>query len=207
MMDCITTKIVEASTELFIRNGIKCITMDDVAQNLGMSKRTIYEHFENKRALLSACIDYNYDTQAENEAQLVAHAKNIVEELYYILKPVGNDNTAKAKFSLELKRYFPDLFKELYINRHQHISSRIRARLQRGVDQHIIQETTDLNISVYVIFTTINSFLTHPEDIRDLPFSSEDLFRYAFISFFRGIATPKGVAMIDEMIDNINKNK
>ncbi|MEF9950166.1 MAG: TetR/AcrR family transcriptional regulator [Mucinivorans sp.] len=204
-MERITTKIVEASTELFLREGIKCVTMDDVAQNLGMSKRTIYEHFNNKRSLLMACIDHNYERQVEREEQVVAKAKNIVEELYCMLQPVSQDHLAEHKFSVELKRYFPDIFRELYATRYDHISGRIRARLQRGIDQGIVQSDTNLDISVYVIFGTMRTFIARYDNINKQSFSSEELFRYIFISFFRGIATTKGVLMIDEMISNVNK--
>ena len=50
-------KIIEASVTLFFKSGIKAVSMDDVARQVGISKRTLYEYFSSKDVLLVACID------------------------------------------------------------------------------------------------------------------------------------------------------
>lgn len=207
ILDTTSLKIVDASTELFLLHGIKSVTMDDVAQSIGMSKRTIYEHFDNKRSLLMACLNRNYEQKVEQEQVMVASAGNIVEELYCLLQPSGVNHALEHKFSMDLKKYFPDIFRRLYVERYEHISSRLRARLQRGIDQGIILRDMNVDMAVYVIFETIRTLMSRNDTMTKNDFTIHELFSYSFISFFRGIATPKGVEMIDEMVSTINKNK
>lgn len=204
-MDAIKKKMVKLSTDLFLENGIKCVTMDDVAQNLGMSKRTIYEHFDCKRSLLAACIEYKFEQKMQEELDIQARATNIVEELYYMLKPSGAAQTMEHRFSNEMRKYYPDLFSNTHTTHRDMISDRIKARLVRGIDQQIILADTNIEIAVYVIFETIYALISSLNRLDQMNFKSEDLFRYTFISFFRGIATPKGVEMIDEMKNKITK--
>lgn len=204
-MDQTTKKIVEISTDLFLENGIKCVTMDDVAQNLGMSKRTIYEHFDCKRSLLAACIEYRFEQKMQEELAIQDRAANIVEELFYLLKPSETRQALEHRFSLEMRKYYPDLFSNTHATHRDTISERIRARLVRGIDQQIILPDTNLDVAVYVIFETIYALISNLNRMDQMNFDADDLFRYAFISFFRGIATAEGVEMIDQMKDKITK--
>lgn len=50
-------KIITKATELFLSIGFKSVTMDDLAQSMGISKKTIYQYFENKNQLISSCTE------------------------------------------------------------------------------------------------------------------------------------------------------
>lgn len=193
-------KIIEASQELFMANGIKSVTMDDVAQNIGMSKRTIYENFENKRSLVMACIDYIHDMKMRDEDEMVSKANNVIEELISTLQCTKTTREREKQIALELRKFYPDIFKAQYQKRYDEMSARLRERLQRGINQGIIRPDTNIRLSVYVIFETIYSLISRTNRMLDTNIDIEEAFRYVFISFFRGIATTKGIELMDKMI-------
>lgn len=193
------TKIIIASTDLFLHDGIKSITMDDVARNIGISKRTLYENFDNKRTLIIACLDYIHTKQLNYEKWFVDQSNNIIEELFYMLTTKKKGQIIDHKFSMDLKKYFPDIFDAEYKKRHEQGSKKLRERLQRGVDQGIILADTNIDFSVFILSESIFNIVTRPDRLMTTNVNIDDAFRFVFISFFRGIATAKGVEMIDKM--------
>lgn len=194
-------RIIKTSTELFLESGIKTITMDDVARNLGMSKRTIYEIFENKGSLVSSCVDYIHDQKRDQELELIGRSANIVEELITLLRPIEmGTRRRERRFAMELKKYFPDIFQEQYVKRYEDGAKQMGDRLQRGIEQGIILPDTNVSFSVLVIFETIYSLVSRPDRLLLTNTNMDDAFRYVFVSFFRGIATQKGIEMIDKVI-------
>lgn len=197
----IRTKILAASTDLFLSSGIKSITMDDISQNLGMSKRTIYEHFENKRSLLMACVEYDHQLKMLREDDVVKDASNIIEEIFLLMRPSSAVEQANEhRFMMELKKYFPDIFNELISERYDTLSTRLSGRLKRGIEQGIIMHDVRMDIAIFVVFETVNSLMSHTDRLIEHNIKIEDAFRFTLISFFRGIATPKGVDLIDQIM-------
>lgn len=199
IMDSTQLKIVEASTHLFVENGIRAITMDDVAQYICISKRTIYEKFANKQELLMACIDLLYEQKLERDNQVISSSKNIIEELFYLLEQMKSEKTSERRFVMEFKKYFPDVFIKQYATRYEMESRKLKERILRGVEQGLIMPTTDIDVTVFIIFETVYNLVSRPEKLLKTTIDVEGAFRYILISFFRGIATPKGAEMIDKM--------
>ena len=73
-------RIVAESTNLFVRNGVKSVRMDDIASRLGVSKRTIYELFGDRESLIVECVRHFYASQDEKHDRRVASARNVIEE-------------------------------------------------------------------------------------------------------------------------------
>ena len=77
-------KIIHKSTELFLTLGFKSVTMDDIANELGISKKTIYVHFSNKTKLVEAVTFHLFDTICDGIDDICDNAPNPIEELYSI---------------------------------------------------------------------------------------------------------------------------
>jgi len=77
-------KIINKSAELFLNLGFKSVTMDDIAQEMGISKKTIYVHFSNKTKLVEAVTFGLFDTICNGIDHICEHAPNPIEELYSI---------------------------------------------------------------------------------------------------------------------------
>ncbi len=77
-------KIVEVATLLFTEHGVKTITIDRIVRQLHTSKRTIYKYFEDKTALLEACLaTYHSDIREENE-KIIRDSENAIQAMFYL---------------------------------------------------------------------------------------------------------------------------
>jgi len=77
-------QILQKATELFLNQGFKSITMDDIAQEMSISKKTIYSHFGNKEAIVSATTNYLFETICGGIELICEFQKNPINELYDI---------------------------------------------------------------------------------------------------------------------------
>lgn len=198
-------KIIVASTDLFLINGIKGITMDDVSSNVGMSKRTIYEHFENKRELISACVDHIHQQQEQMTDELVNKDRGVIDELFLLIEPIDRNTARQQKFNSDIKRYYPDIFEARYIKHYATAISKLRDRIQRGINEGVVLPSTNLDFSAYVIMEILYGLVSRPEGVVPTRFSINESMKYVIIFFFRGISTAKGMALIDEKLEKYKK--
>lgn len=121
---------METALQMFSLRGIRGVTMDDIAQSLHMSKRTLYETFSNKEELLSECLMQVHDRINEQHRQ--AHSK-VDEPLLvamYMLQVNANSNHRYQRIIEEAERYYPELhdrFFKLHTNA-------LLSMMQRGMD-------------------------------------------------------------------------
>ena len=77
-------RIIQIATKLFLKNGVKSVTIDRIVKELHTSKRTIYNHFEDKITLLRACLDvYHKKVSKENE-EIIKSADNVIEAMAFM---------------------------------------------------------------------------------------------------------------------------
>ena len=107
-------KFLEKALALFLENGAKTLTMDDIAREFGMSKRTIYQHYKNKEELLNSVLDFHTD-------MVISKLKAIteIENLNSVEKMLIRDedlqklsNNQKSIFIRQVKKYYSNLSKK-----------------------------------------------------------------------------------------------
>src|SRR5690606_6825508 len=108
-------KITEKATEMFLNLGFKSVTMDDLANEMGVSKKTIYSHFENKSKLVHDCMQYLFNCITDGIDRIVALDKNPIEELFEIKKFISQHlKDEKSSPQYQLQKYYPKLYKNLH---------------------------------------------------------------------------------------------
>ena len=101
-------RIIKQATRMFLCNGIKSVTMDMIASQLGISKRTLYENFKEKNELLLACLE---SQEMERRARLevyFANRKNVIDSLLNVYEDILRfmRNTSPM-FFVDMERYYP----------------------------------------------------------------------------------------------------
>ena len=105
--------ILEAGT-LFARYGIRSITMDALAEEMGISKRTIYENFKDKDTLLTEVITFHKKKQLADLQQILKEEQNIVDAMFSLLhESINNMKQVNPMFFHDLKKYHPQIFLQL----------------------------------------------------------------------------------------------
>ncbi|MFD0939753.1 TetR/AcrR family transcriptional regulator [Pedobacter boryungensis] len=136
--------IIAEADKLFCQYGFKSVTMDDIAKHLGMSKKTIYQHFRDKDELVNILIEDKLANQDCANNQFVDKAKDAVHEIFFSLSSMhellGNMN---PKLFYDLQKYHPKAWLYFKNFKEKSMSNAILKNLERGIAEGIYRE--DLN--------------------------------------------------------------
>ncbi|MGC1390397.1 MAG: TetR/AcrR family transcriptional regulator [Bacteroidales bacterium] len=195
----IKDRIVEAASESFRTYGIRSVTMDTLAAQLGMSKRTIYEVFSDKDELLIAVLTRMARQQKELVKRVLDESENSIVAMFRMLE-INRDSfqSMSPAFQSDLKKYHHDVLMKNadsiempdYRNHFQVIEKGIKEGLFRK------EINTDLvNRCLYNLGRSIMDNDLYPFE----QFSRRDVIRNIFFNYLRGISTSKGLDLINKL--------
>lgn len=185
-------KILVAAMSLFKREGIKRVKMDDIAQALSISKRTLYEIYENKEQLLCEGVVYEYQLRLEQHRQFTEQAENEIEVVMEVIRQdivrLGGINPL---FFSELAKY--ERVVELLNKEHEEKRLRSMEFVNKGIEHGYFR--SDLNYDI--ISKMSDAVVQHvmmTKMYEEYPLS--EIFRNHVDILFRGICTDKGIAAL-----------
>ncbi len=194
--------IIRASSQVFMRLGIKSVNMDDIARALGISKRTLYQYVKDKNDLVRKCIFSMCDAEDQAVGEICARGLNAIDELFEISRFI-TDVLSKMHPSIhfDMEKYHPEILKEMMDNREQAVFSCIHANLEKGKKEGLYR--ADLNTVVIAkiymakMDVVFNAKIFPPEEASFAEVYLEYL-RY----HIRGLASEKGIAYLVEKVKN-----
>ena len=190
----IRIKAIDTATEILLRDGNLTVRMDDVAQKLSVSKRTLYEIFSSKEALLIECLKnhmghINQIVEAEMSGEddvltvFLKHLEVIIRE---------SRETDHNRFS-DMDKY-PHL-KKLFCEYMEDMKGNIRRFMELGVKQGVFRD--DLNMDVLMkAFSAMGTMANKEADRGE--FRYDELIDGTLVVLLRGIASPKGMAKLEK---------
>lgn len=196
-------RIIAGAAELFRVYGIRAVTMDAIASHLGISKRSIYERFIDKDTLLFAVINSMIEKQRETMEGILAGSPDVITAIFMIIR-MGRDHAATMNplISADLKKYHSKVMQKLKETcGHPDYESAGRI-LDMGISQGIFRDEINVEI-VSRAFRGIGSLTGDEELFPSERFMKRDLMRNIMVNFLRGISTPRGIELIDSMVNEI----
>lgn len=195
-------KIIKKAADLFITLGFKSVTMDDIASEIGISKKTIYAHFSNKTTLVKEVTLYLFKNISTGIDGICALDKNPIEELYEIKKLVMvHLKEEKASPQFQLQKYYPQIYNDLKKMHYERMSECTLNNLQKGVEQGLYRKDLDIDFISKIYFQGVNGI--KDEDIFPTNnFPKRALFEMYLEYHLRGIVTPKGLEILNTFINN-----
>lgn len=192
-------RITEHAAPLFFKHGIRSITMDEIAESMGMSKRTLYESFANKEALLNDCIEWKYQESLDIQEEIVAeHEEDPLEIIHqHFRHALIMLNSIHPSFIRDLQKYHIRLWKQHASNKQQENIDFTRKVLEKGVEKGIFRKDADLDVlsrMVHTFLPMLSSTALFPET----KYARTEVVRQVLLNFIRGLATPAGLTLIDE---------
>lgn len=190
-------RILDAALDLFVRHGVKAVKMDDIAAELSISKRTLYELYANKEVLLFECVKRNREQKRkELDAFASELGRTVMDIVLYIYK-VGVSESARTNrlFYDDLAKY-PEVVK--FLTRDKDSSQQqFRRFLQRGVDEGFFRADINYDLIIH-LFEAIGSYMNSHGLYQQ--YTSEELFRNMIFVSLRGFCTEKGIRIFDENV-------
>ena len=199
-------RIIAGATKLFLRKGVKIVTMDDIAVHLGMSKRTIYEHFATKKDLLIACLDNNHAIQQHKHEFLDGKDVNIFEIVFHIFFYSDEEHKRIRKFVDDMRQYYPEIVEERFERHCDEAIQKMQSGLECSKKQGLVNPDINVETASHVILEALYDVVSRPSVLPDPKVTKEKALEFIIIYFFRGIASEKGLHLIDELIKRYKIN-
>jgi AcrR family transcriptional regulator len=191
-------RIIVESGMLFGKYGIRSMTMDSLAEEMGISKRTIYERFKDKDTLLLEVITY-YQNQTKEEAlRTIDESDNVIEALFRIMKQtVSRVTQMNPLFFHDFKKYHRRVYKEFANPGDIRDFSITQKLFETGMEQGIFRDDLHMDIVNRALHALFDLF-GHDSSLAGAGFDHKDLFEHMIIPYFRGLSTKKGRKLLQE---------
>lgn len=192
-------RIIEQATMMFFKYGIRSITMDEIAESLGISKRTLYESFNNKEELLKQCIEHNDDKNKKLiEAIEREHHDDPLEIIHqHFRHAIITLNSLHPNFFKDLKKYHSGLLTGCIESKQNEAIAFTQSMIERGIKKGVFHQNADPEILSNMIHSLMQT-ITMSDLFPETRFSRAEVVRQALLNFIRGMATVEGLKIIDE---------
>lgn len=196
-------RIILAAVELFTTNGIKSITMDEIAASLGISKRTLYEVFPDKETLLEECILKSQKDGDIFVKGVIETSGNVLEVLLRCYQwSIERFHATNKKFFEDIKKY-PKAYQLMKNNRNWSSEDTVNI-FKEGVKQGIFRD--DVNFAIINLLVRDQLDLLMNSDICN-EYSFLEVYESIMFTFLRGISTEKGARVLEDFICEYRKNQ
>lgn len=193
-------QILEKATEMFLTLGFKSVTMDDIANEMGISKKTIYQHYSNKVALINDCTAHLFDTISTGIDEIILAKKNPIEELFmtkdFIMKHLKDEN---ASALYQLQKYYPKLHKVLMIKQFEKMGTCVLENLERGIQMGLFRKELNKELMARFYFAGMSA-LKDVELFNPEIFATKEVQTNYLEYHIRGICTPKGNELLHHQL-------
>lgn len=186
-----------------MKYGIKSVTMDDVARELGISKKTLYQHVSDKNELVTKVVELEIEEKGRFFSNACSTDLNAVEEIFEVHKTILKmlkDYNPSTEY--DLKKYYPELYARIAKIRRERIQTNILQNLKKGKAEGLyraeMNEEFIAKIQLSRIETAFDSEVFTPEEII-----SAKLFLEFIVYHVRGIANEKGIAILENKLKEL----
>ena len=189
-------KIIIAAGELFAKDGIRSVTMDDIAASFGISKRTLYELFSDKEALLIDCIRMEMELEEVYMREQAAQSYNVLEILLKrYQRSIERFHATSKKFFDDIQKY-PRAYEQLRKGNNRTTEDAVNF-FKEGVRQGYFREDVNFPI-VSALLRSQMDILMESDICKTYPFL--EVYESIMFTFIRGISTLKGAEELERFI-------
>lgn len=193
-------EILNKASQMFLSKGFKSITMDDIAQNMGISKKTIYTHFPKKEIIVNEVTSHIFEEVCKGIDTICSKNYNPIEELYEIKKHVMLYlNDEKVSPTYQLQKYYPHIHANLKKNQFQFMRGCVTNNLNRGLKEGLFRENIEVDFVARIYFIGVTG-IKDEELFPPSLFDNKTLHEHYLEYHLRGIVTPKGRKILNQII-------
>ena len=190
------TKIMETAMKAFRTQGVRRVRMDDIAEELSISKRTVYEIFGTKEHLVYECVVEYTDCERTKLAELTTHCSNVMEILLIVYRRrIEDTKRTNILFYLDLRRYSSVM--QLLKERNERNRELCQQFIKRGIEEGYFRSSLDHQLTS-LIFDAMGRYLMDKHLYER--YSIEEIYHNLVFVSLRGMCTEKGLAELERII-------
>ena len=189
-------KILATAMADFRQRGIRAVKMDDVATELGISKRTLYEIFDKKEDLLFEAMKHYYGERTERIRLKVLHCANVMEIILTVYRiKVEEFQQTNPNFFVDLVKY-PQVL--LFLNQeNQSNRTKFQQFIERGIHEDFFRSDVNYELMTH-LFDALGNYVIQNQLYRQ--FTIEEIFKNLIFVTLRGMCTARGATTLDEIL-------
>lgn len=197
-------KILQKAEELFLTFGFKSVTMDDIANKMGISKKTIYTHFKNKTQLVKESTLSIFENISKGIDCICSLNKNPIEELFEIKSLIMTQlKGEKTSPQYQLSKYYPEIHNSLKKKQFELMQECVKDNITRGVSLGLYRTNLNVEFVSRIYFIGVTG-IKDEEIFPSTKFQKQHLVEEYLEYHLRGIVTEKGLSKLNQIL---NKNK
>jgi AcrR family transcriptional regulator len=194
-------KILRKSESMFMKYGFRSVTMDDIAKELGISKKTLYQYVDNKADLIQQIILQFTEQQKQTIEEIRTQAGDAIEELLNLARHVINVQRCFRPVTLyDLRKYYLETWGQMERLKQEYVTRMIYENLEKGIKQGLYRDNFDPRI-IARIFASKIQMLEDEELFPPSDYDKEKLFREFFLYHIHGVASPKGFEHLNQHLE------
>lgn len=196
-------EIIDKVTDLYLRFGIRSVTMDDVVREVGISKKTLYQYFKDKSELVLSVIDCDSRKKMKEHNQALLGTSNAIEKMmaFYNFQ-MNMIKEYNPSMIYDLRKYYPDMHRKFIEKKREIIYENVLKNLEQGKREGLyrqeINQQVIAQLNLIRVEAIANSEYFKPEELLTSEFLKE-MFTYHMY----GIVSDKGRKILEQNIDKL----
>ncbi|MFP5470952.1 MAG: TetR/AcrR family transcriptional regulator [Bacteroidia bacterium] len=185
--------IVSKVLSVFMRCGVKAISMDDMARELGMSKKTLYKFVKDKNDLVNKVMTFQCTTESCMVDDIALNTKNAIDEIIELSKHISQKlQSIHPSVHFDLNKYYPEAWKIFNEHRTNIILKFIENNLKRGIKENLYRDNFNPKVIARLYIHKIDA-LFNPDIFPPGEISFVEAYNEMMKYHIRGVANEKGV--------------
>jgi AcrR family transcriptional regulator len=182
-------RILEHSRDEFLTRGFSKVTLDEIASDLGISKKTLYKFYPSKEELLRSSLHSMMRSAGWELERIASSDKPLVEKLATALMTMGRYvSKLRSETIADFHRFVPSLWREIEQYRQEQLISRLVRMLTQARDERVFRPEVDEQVLIYMLTSSIRAVI-NPAVLSKHSFSAEQAARSIFRVLFEGALT------------------
>ncbi len=180
---------------MFLKLGFKSVTMDDIACEMCISKKTIYKYFSNKEKLIEEGTEVVHQKIHAMMDEVMAQNHNAIAENFQLLEMFKQMfQSFDHSPAYQLKKHYPEIYEKMIANEIEDCSQMFRRNIEKGIAEGLYRKETDIEAAVkfyYTLIFSINENTVMEKDAHELELKALEYHT-------RAIATPNGIKELEK---------
>ena len=191
-------ELLERASTVFMKYGLKSVTMDDLCREIGVSKKTIYKYFEDKNDLVKTIIQFKIEMDRQGCTICANSADNAIESLVniskFVIEQFGNVNPSVF---LDLRKHYPAAWKLMKDHKWEFVLNHIRENIIRGKEENLYRENLNPEIISRYYVSSMDSIMDG--EVYPFPeFKTDEILTEVLRFHIRGLANDNGINYLKE---------
>ncbi len=198
--------ILDHAMNMFVKQGVKAVRMDDIAKELSVSKRTLYELFEDKEELLFQCIARFAELENSRQQDSIKNIDNKLEVMIFALRDMITHAPVASRLRRNLERFYPTVYRRLNNTLTARKSENLQCWIKECIEDGYLTKTADSPFVLKILVDSCQGII-HSEAFDAIESQKMiSYITYAIVIFIRGLCTARGIEILDNSFDKYFSN-